>query len=259
MASSRLPRSYEFWGELMVEMHDDAYLTRINYGRADWLESLRIGSNRRILDLGCGNGFLDIELARRGHRVTAVDLVDRVIYKARSRVVDESVTFIASDLRRLELPAESFDVVLMFGLVGLMSVADDQALLARAGRWLAPGGKLLVESDRRVADAQTAFTDHPDGRIHWIWDGDPDTRTNFLTPEFHRHDGTVIELRDPIDPRRGDHAGMIRYLYPPEQLEAMLEDGGLVVESIGHFLEYVFPDADPDRFMLLATKPPPPG
>ncbi|MGI9648491.1 MAG: class I SAM-dependent methyltransferase [Acidimicrobiia bacterium] len=255
MESARLSRTYEFWGRLMVEMHDDAYLTRINYGRADWIESLDLGPKRRVLDLGCGNGYLDIELAHRGHTVTAVDMVEDVIDSARSRVVDEPVTFIASDLRQVQYPDESFDIVLMFGLVGLMGREDDRALLARAHQWLAPGGSLLVESDLQVADAQTVFTDHPDGRVHWVWTGDAATRTNFLRPEFHRHDGTVIELRDPIDPGRGDHTGLIRYLYPPDELQAQLEASGFIVERIGHFLEYVLPDVEPDRFMLMGTRP----
>ena len=255
MAETRLARTYEFWGKHMVEMQNDAYLRRINHGRADWLEALGFGSQLRVLDVGCGNGYLDIELANRGHRVTAVDMVDRIIDRARSRVVDEPVTFIASDLRQVQFPPDSFDIVLMFGLVGLMSASDDRALFDRASHWLAPGGRLLVESDRHVAPAQTVFTDQPDGRIHWVWTSNGDTRTNYLLPEFHRHDGAVIELRDPIDPERGDHAGLIRYLYLPEELEAMLGDCGFTVETIGHFLEYVMPDADPDRFMLMGTSP----
>lgn len=254
--TKRIGETYDgLWGELMVFMHDMDYLWQTNEGRADWLESLGFGGGLRILDLGCGNGLLDIALARRGHVVTGVDSVASVLARARRHVEHESVDFLDSDLRVLELPSNHFDLVLMFGLVGLMSVEDDRTLLQRARHWLKEGGKLLVESDLNLAEEQRIESDHPDGVVQWNWSSDPKTRTNVLLPELHRTDGTIVELRDPIDPKRGNHAGLLRYLYPPAELEECLQQAGFVPKRIGHFLEYVFPEADRDRYMLLGELP----
>lgn len=43
------------------------------------------------LDLGCGSGVWGIELARRGWRVTGVDIVDKALRRARERAEQEGV------------------------------------------------------------------------------------------------------------------------------------------------------------------------
>lgn len=253
----RIERTYdELWGMLMAFTHEPAHLEWVNRGRADWLESLDLGRSLRILDLGCGNGYLDRELAARGHSVVAVDRVEPVIAEARRHAHAESVTFVASDLRTVVLPEATFDVVLALGLVGLMSPADDLALMRRARSWLVPGGTLLVESDRKLASHETVRSVGPDGAILWHWSSDESTRTNILEPELHRDDGVIVGLRDPIDPSRGDHTGLRRYIYPQEQLARLVLEAGFTVSEIGHFLEFVFPDAERDRYMLRGTHPP---
>jgi magnesium-protoporphyrin O-methyltransferase len=53
----------------------------------DWLpEDL---SGQRILDAGCGTGALAVALARRGARVTAVDLSETLVDLARERLPDD--------------------------------------------------------------------------------------------------------------------------------------------------------------------------
>jgi len=250
--SDRVAETYEsLWGGLMFVMHDIDYLWQVNKGRADWVESLGLGAGLRVLDLGCGNGILDIALARRGHTVIGVDRVASVIDAARRAVTSEPVEFIASDLRDVDFPAGRFDLVMMFGLVGLMSITDDRSLLRRSRRWLSDEGRLLVDGDLELAEEESSQSEHPDGVIHWHWTSDPVTRTNHLQPELHRPDGTIIELRDPIDPARGDHPGLVRYIYQPGDLIQLVEETGFTVRQIGHFLEHVFPDQEPDRFTLL--------
>ena len=250
--SGRVSETYDgLWGELMFVMHDTDYLWQVNEGRADWIESLGFGAGLRVLDLGCGNGFLDNVLARRGHTVTGVDRVASAIDAARREVESEPVEFITADLRDVDLPPGGFDLVMMFGLVGLMSISDDQRLVERSRLWLSEGGRLLVDGDLALATNQVTQTEHRDGVIHWNWSSDPATRTNHLQPELHRLDGTVVELRDPIDPTRGDHTGLIRYIYPAEELIQIIEEAGFTVRRVGHFLEHVFSDQDPDRYMLL--------
>ena len=61
------------------------------------------GRGRRALDVGCGNGRDAIYLAKKGWEVTAVDLEERAIRKARERAVKEraDVHWIVGDIARL--------------------------------------------------------------------------------------------------------------------------------------------------------------
>jgi SAM-dependent methyltransferase len=257
--TQRKEETYEsLWGELMFGASDPDQAWRANEGRADWFETLGLGDRLNVLDLGCGNGFLDYELARRGHSVTGVDQVQSVLDTARI-LGPEPVQFIFSDLRELDFDTDSFDVVLMFGLLGLMSISDDTALLRKTLRWMRPNGTLLADCDLELAETQTLKEPHPDGVIYWNWTSDEQTRTNQLTPELHRNDGVIVGLRDPIDPQRVEHIGLHRHVYRRSELSGRLEEVGFTVEATDHFLEYVFPDTAPESFMLLASRAKPSG
>jgi SAM-dependent methyltransferase len=252
--SDRVFATYEaLWGELMFVMHDDDHLRIVNRGRADWLESLGV-PGRRVLDLGSGNGYFDVELGRRGYAVVAVEQVRTVVESARQRVDGETVDFIPSDLRQIDFPDVSFDAITLFGLVGLMSRDDDTALLAECYDWLVPGGWLVVDCDTDLATTHTTEDDHPLGVVRWQWTNDPETRTNILTPELLRADGVTVGLKDPIDETRGDHEGLRRYIYPKQELATTLTTIGFSVEPVGHYVQHVYPGTGPQSYMLKATR-----
>jgi ubiquinone/menaquinone biosynthesis C-methylase UbiE len=238
----------------MFVMHDPEHLVFVNAGRADWFESLE-PPGWRVLDLGAGNGYFDLELGRRGYEVTAVDRVGSVIEAARRLRTDETVEFVVSDLRETSFGEASFDVITLFGVVGLMSVEDDTHLLRDCYRWLAPGGVILADSDTELAETETTEAEHEFGLIKWNWTSDPGTRTNMLTPELHRKDGVLVGLKDPVDAARGDHEGLHRCIYPKEELAKLLSRIGFEVTEVGHFVQYVFPDSDAGAYMLKATRP----
>lgn len=242
------------WGELMFVMHDPDHLRAVNRGRADWFASLDL-PGWRVLDLGAGNGYFDLELGRRGYRVVAVDQVRPVVEAARLLRRDESVDFIVSDLRDLAFEAGSVDAVTMFGVVGLMSIGDDTSLLAECFTWLTPGGSLLVDCDINLAKTETIEAKHELGVIQWHWTSDAKTRTNMLTPELHRDDGVTVRLKDPIDPGRGDHEGLHRYIYPKRELIEILTSIGFQVIEVGHYVQHVFPDSQAVAYMLQANRP----
>lgn len=242
------------WGKLMFVMHEPEHLQFVNEGRADWFESLSIGG-QRVRDLGSGNEYFDLELGRRGYEVVAVDQVAAIVNAAKQKQADDSVEFVTSDLRHVQFDPNSFDVVTMFGLLGLMSVEDDRALLARCVDWLRPGGSLLADCDIELAETHTIEAEHDLGVIKWNWTSDPTSRTNKLTPELHQKNGTVVGLRDPIEPSRGDHIGLHRYIYPEEQLTEMLHSLGYLVETIGHYVPYVFRKTTAGSYMIKAFTP----
>jgi SAM-dependent methyltransferase len=95
---------------------------------------------RRVLDVGCADGFVAEGLRERGHHVTGIDLTARPGVKAR---VDEFLEADLDDGLPLALAdAPPFDVVLAADV--LEHVRDPEALLREIHDVLATDGRLLV-------------------------------------------------------------------------------------------------------------------
>jgi len=104
------------------------------------LPFLRPGS--RVLDLGCGPGTEAGHLASLGHQVLAIDAAPAMLAIARRQ--HPRVEFRQGDMRALDLPPGSFDVVsALYSLIFLGSAEFDE-VLRRIRRWLAPEGLLFV-------------------------------------------------------------------------------------------------------------------
>ena len=98
------------------------------------------------IDIGCGEGGdLSFMLANRCKRVTAIDIsettVNGVKKIAREKGV-ENLTALCADMRKIPLPANSADLVLMSQV--LHHASSPQEALAEAIRLLFPGGTLAL-------------------------------------------------------------------------------------------------------------------
>jgi len=100
----------------------------------------------RIADIGGGPGRYAIELTRRGHRVTLLDLSRQNIELARQKVAQAGVElegFFQANALHLppELESESFDAVLLLGpLYHLHAPQDRRQAVEQAMALLKPGG-----------------------------------------------------------------------------------------------------------------------
>jgi ubiquinone/menaquinone biosynthesis C-methylase UbiE len=96
------------------------------------------------LDVGCGTGFLSLELASRGHHVTGIDLAPAMLSAARNKAVAQGLAarFEQADAERLPFPDGSFDLVTSRHV--LWTLPHPETAIAEWVRVLRPGGRLVT-------------------------------------------------------------------------------------------------------------------
>jgi SAM-dependent methyltransferase len=99
---------------------------------------------KRVLDVGCGNGYVLAQYALHGANVVGVDLTERAIdlSRRRFRLLGLDGEFAQIDGMRLPYPDASFDVVCSMGV--LHHIPDPRPLVSELERVLRPGGELVV-------------------------------------------------------------------------------------------------------------------
>jgi 2-polyprenyl-6-hydroxyphenyl methylase/3-demethylubiquinone-9 3-methyltransferase len=103
----------------------------------------------RVLDVGCGAGFLSNDLALRGHEVTGVDLAADALAVAHAHDASGRVRYRAGDALALPFDDGSFDAVCAMDL--LEHVDDPERAITEASRVLAPRGLFFFYTFNRNA------------------------------------------------------------------------------------------------------------
>ncbi|MHC1726020.1 MAG: bifunctional 2-polyprenyl-6-hydroxyphenol methylase/3-demethylubiquinol 3-O-methyltransferase UbiG [Syntrophobacteraceae bacterium] len=183
-----------------MQINNDVYQT---YGHAWWAEdagfdifSLRYCMNpvrygyfkrrllelqlpgKRVLDLGCGGGFLAEEFARDGFAVTGIDPADRSLEAARKHAADNNLEIDYREGKGEALPFSdgSFDIV---ACCDVLEHVDDLSLVIReAARALKAGGVFCYDTVNRTWFSKIAlikisqdwgFTSWTQPNVH-IWE-----------------------------------------------------------------------------------------
>jgi ubiquinone/menaquinone biosynthesis C-methylase UbiE len=105
------------------------------------------------LDVGSGTGFLALELAVRGHRVTGIDFAPAMVARAREKAAAQGIAarFDEGDAEHLLYPSGSFDLVISRHV--LWTLPHPEAALDEWLRVLRPGGRLAVIDGAQYNDA----------------------------------------------------------------------------------------------------------
>jgi len=99
---------------------------------------------RNVLDVGCGDGELALELAKRGGIVTGIDASAAMIATAKTRATEHNadVTFRVATAEQLPFAAGQFHVVTAVTI--LCFVEDARPVFREITRVLRPGGRLVI-------------------------------------------------------------------------------------------------------------------
>jgi len=111
---------------------------------------LELGPEHRLLDVGCGDGFWTIRLARHAREVVGVDVDERVIASAQARQSRPNLRFERGSTLSLAYEDASFDRVV--AVSALEHFEDSRASLKEMARVLKPGGILALSVDSLAPD-----------------------------------------------------------------------------------------------------------
>src|SRR5215831_10386286 len=177
-------------GDWPVTFFDDEYL-RIyqpqltperTRGEADFIvDALKLAPRAAVLDLACGYGRHAVELARRGFRVTGVDLSERYLElaAAEARTAGVEVKWLVRDMRQLDFDSAFDGAYSFFTSFGYYDERENESVIERLAHAVRPGGRLLLDLMNR--DRQLA---NPPGRT---WN--------------QREDGALLMEESTLDPR----------------------------------------------------------
>jgi len=203
------------------------------------------GSPRaHVVDVGCGPGRHSYALARRGFRVSGVDISARFVELAGASAPPGAV-FVRADARRLPLAAGCADAAISlcqgaFGLLGGPggTVDGDVAVLAEMARVVRPGGLVVV----------SAFSAY--FQLRYLEDGD-----DFDAELGVNHEHTEVR----------DEAGAVApaelwtTCFTPRELRLMAAAAGLTVRHVWSVAPGSYVPAPPEigrpEFLLVAEVP----
>jgi SAM-dependent methyltransferase len=137
------------WGRRAAHFDEDfGHSIRTPEERAAWdrVFALALGGRQAVaaLDIGCGTGFLSLELAARGHQVTGIDFAPEMLVLAREKAAaaGAAIRFEHADAENLPFDAASFDLVITRHV--LWTLPHPEAAISEWIRVLRPGGRLAV-------------------------------------------------------------------------------------------------------------------
>ena len=153
----------------------------------------RLPPAARIVEIGCGTGQATVPLARRGYRVTGIELGEALAAVARRNLKDFALTeVITADFETWEPPQRAFDAIAAFTAFHWIAPA---VRYAKAASLLRDGGALAVVTTEHVLlpDGDDFFR-AVQADYEAVVPDDPATKTG---PP--KHPDAIPDLHDEID------------------------------------------------------------
>lgn len=101
-------------------------------------------SNKKVLDIACGEGYGSNILARYASHVTGVDSNAAVISQASKKYNQKNLTFLTGTAEQIPVADQQFDIVVSFET--LEHLAAQEKMMAEIKRVLVPGGVLIIST-----------------------------------------------------------------------------------------------------------------
>jgi 2-polyprenyl-6-hydroxyphenyl methylase / 3-demethylubiquinone-9 3-methyltransferase len=125
-------------------------LHEINPLRLEWIDRHAPLDGKQVLDIGCGGGILAEAMARRGARVTGIDLSEKALRVAELHLLESKLNITYENAMAEDYAAAhpaAFDVVTCMEL--LEHVPQPESMVAACARLVRPGGQVFFSTINR--------------------------------------------------------------------------------------------------------------
>ena len=209
-------------------------------------------SPRTAVDLACGTGSVSAILARKGLRVTGVDLSEEMLTVAQQKTadLDNPPQFVCQSLEKLCLPrGVDLAVCALDSLDYITDPADCARAIQRVYKALNPGGIFIFDVNTpeklRAMDGQVFLDEDED--VYCVWRGEFDEKTNICSygMDFFQRRGKMWKRS--FEEHR-------EYAYSREQLAGYLKAAGFTHIEVWADRQLVSPRLGEQRIYLKARK-----
>lgn len=141
---------------------DPAHLERLQR----ILKALSPSEGKKVLELGCAEGFITKEIAKQAAQVVACELSPLAAERTRNACKGLSVRVIVGDIRTC-LPKETFDIILASDVFYYLTAAELSRVADTLAHGAAEDGRLIMANEWNSSYAQLTS---PDQIIQTIMD-----------------------------------------------------------------------------------------
>jgi SAM-dependent methyltransferase len=127
---------------------------------------------KTVVDFGCGFGWFCRWARENGAaHVLGIDVSEKMLARAKAETHDPAITYVRTDMERLELPAASFD--LAYSSLAFHYIEDFRGLASTIHRALNDDGRLVfsIEHPIYTAPSEPKFVANSSGLVTWPLDG----------------------------------------------------------------------------------------
>ena len=135
-------RRSEVFDKQVLSVYENAYRKMVKRSAAF------LKKEDRVFEIGCGTGVATIPLSKYVKEITATDISENMIKKAREKAKNQSkdnIIFRTGELTEMEVEPESYDVVAAYNV--LLYMKNQEEVLKKIYEVLKPGGIFLSATD----------------------------------------------------------------------------------------------------------------
>jgi ubiquinone/menaquinone biosynthesis C-methylase UbiE len=117
-----------------------------------YVDGLELPKTARVLEIGCGAGFLTTALVKRGFFVEGIDhaqtMIDLTLENARQKGIVNRIKVCTGDVHELSYEDKTFDLIIALGVIPWLH--DSKKALTEIKRVTKPGGYVILTMDNAI-------------------------------------------------------------------------------------------------------------